>query len=196
MKSKKTSNYRFVFGLSACLVAVLFALAIAKTVIWKYVDDKGAAHYVDEYYKIPAKYQPKAVKIEVEGVTPQISSQPSSPPPKKQPTKEEQQAKLKAIWVMKARDAYGAVISNEEALTRTQPECDAAFMKWTNMPIQENRNELDACLARIEAIKKEIAKTKEYRDRGIYSDAMGAGVPIMWIDQAYEQYKKELEQQQ
>lgn len=180
MNKNKLSGKLLVFVMLP-LMFFLWASALAKKVVmWKYVDDKGIAHYVDEYYKIPDKYKAKAEKVEVEVVEPQEPGAHPPPPPTTPPKQEE--VKKKEEWKKKARQAVEKVNSLQKSVSETEGRCEELHRKWTIMPVQANREALDACLKTLEQLKKELKEAIEYRDKGIYKEAMEAGIPIDWID--------------
>lgn len=186
MKHRNYRMFKSMLGLVAAIVLGMYVLAIAKTVLWKYIDEKGIAHYVDELYKVPDKYKAKAVKVEIDGTEQQPSAPNASPPPPPPKVDQANEAK-KAEWVAKAMKAVEDVKRLEEQVKAAQPECDAAFHKWQLMPTVENRQALDQCTQRLEQLKADLEKAKEYKKSGIYQEAQSAGVPVEWIDQILQQ---------
>jgi Skp family chaperone for outer membrane proteins len=180
MNKRAMSAKMWVFVLLPLLFFLWSSALAKKVVMWKYVDDKGIAHYVDEYYKIPDKYKSKAVKVEVEVVEPQEPGGPPPSPPSEAPKQEE--VKKKEEWQKKARQAVEKVKSLQKAISETEPQCAQLHREWTVMPVQANKEALDNCLNKLEQLKKELKEAIEYRDKGIYKEAMQAGIPIDWID--------------
>ena len=123
MKSGGEKNIRPILILLIILIISGFSLAIAKTVLWKYKDSKGRYHYVDEAYKIPEKYRKSAVKVVIEGAKVHPTPKHSSPPPKVSP-EEAEEAKKKAEWQQRARNAVKNVEKLEEIVARLKQNPD------------------------------------------------------------------------
>jgi hypothetical protein len=185
MGNRNHRIFKLVLGLMACLILGLYVLVVAKTVMWKWVDEKGIEHYVDEFYKVPDKYKPKAVKVEIEGVE-QHPEPPNSSPPHSA-KQEDPEAAKKAEWVAKAMKAVAEVKRLEELIKNTQQECDARQRKWETMPSIENKQAVAQCIQNLDQIKADLAKAKEYKESGIYKEAQEAGVPITWFDKILQQ---------
>lgn len=184
MKTARKIGLKKILAAALLILLAGYAIALARTIIiWKWVDEKGVSHYTDERYNVPDKYQSKAVKIEIEVNDPIEPSGPPPPPPPPPNQQNSEEMKKKNEWQQKARAAIQEVDRLEKAVQTLDGECNALHQKWVNMPVIANQEALAKCNATLEATKKALAKAREYRDRGIYNEAMQNGVPIQWIDE-------------
>lgn len=188
MKRKNNRLTGYILLLAVCLILGMGALALATT-MWKWVDDKGVVHYTDELYRVPKKYQSKAVQVEVKQVEPLTNQNPSPPSSDSQAAEEQklQEAQLKAVWVAKAQNAVAEVKRLEEAVRAQDMVCTKLHKKWELMPVVANREALNTCVQSLSKLKLDLAKAIEYRDKGLYKEAQLAGVPITWFDQILQQ---------
>jgi len=184
MNARKNPLAKYILLVAICAIIGLGAIAAAKTTMWKWVDDKGVAHYTDELYKVPAKYQSKAVKVEVKEVEP--LNNPDAPPPSGPSDAEQEQAaqeaQLKATWVAKAQNAVAEVKRLEMAAQSQDAQCNKLRREWEKLPVIANKEALAKCVQQLDQYKSDLAKAIEYKEKGIYKEAQGAGIPIIWFD--------------
>ena len=181
----------------AVLVAVFIlcaaAVMAAQTTVWKWVDEKGGIHFVEQLYQVPEKYRSKAVKVTITPPDSEATSGSSSKGSKSSSsTTSPSDKNKKAQWQQKARQTVFTVARLEAEVKNLEEKCPPLQHKATVMPTIANRKASIECAEKLENSKKELATSQAYLSKGIYADAARNAVPRDWIDEAIQQARNQL----
>jgi len=188
----KKNLWKFIVMVIAAAVLSLAAVAIADTVLWKWVDAKGNVHYSKYLDQVPKKYRSKAVKVVIKSKESSKASSSSDDTATSKPTKKAKpvaKSKKKEEWQRRAVKAYNSVVQLEKDVKALKPKCDELRHKYLVMPTIANNQASIQCFKDLEKAKKDLAAARKYLEEGIYKKAENEGVPQEWIDEAIEEAK-------
>ena len=174
---------------AAVVMLALAAVAIAKTVLWKWVDKKGNVHYAEYLDQVPAKYRDKAVKVVIEGSDNQSSSSGGGEVAPTKKKKVRSTSKKKGKWQTKAVRAYKKVEELDNHVKLLEKKCPELRRKAITMPVIANTQASAQCYENLKKLKKDLDRARKYLEQDIYDEAHEAGVPPEWIDKAIEAAK-------
>jgi len=184
----------FIVSLLAGAFLSLSAAALAETVLWKWVDNKGNVHYVEYKSQVPEKYRDKAEKVVIKGKSDgggkgeAVKETPPAPPEKKKAEKSESYTE----WEEKAYSAYMTVKDLESQVSGLEPRCAELRRKSILMPIIKNQQASAECFDKLQNLKDLLEKNRKYVDDGIYKEAMRAGIPLDAVKEGIEKAKRAL----
>lgn len=181
--------WKFIVMAAAVAMLALAAIAIAKTVLWKWVDKKGNVHYAEYLDQVPAKYRDKAVKVVIEGSDNQSSSSGGGEVTSTKKKKVRSTSKKKGKWQTKAVRAYEKVEELYNQVKSLEKKCPELRRKALNMPVIANTQASAQCYENLKKLKKDLDRARKYLEQDIYDEAHEAGVPPKWIDEAIEAAK-------
>lgn len=184
-----------IISLLAGMFLVLSAAALADTVLWKWVDEKGNIHYVEYKSQVPEKYRDKAQKVVIKGKSNAsteggaVAKTPATHPPKKEGAPK---SKTYAEWVEKAYSAYMRVEDLRSRVSGLEPQCNELRRQALLMPVIKNQQAASECFEKLQNLKKAMENARKYVEDGIYKEAMRASVPLDAVNEGIEKAKQYL----
>ncbi len=178
----------------AAVFLVLSTSALAETVLWKWVDEKGNIHYVEYKNQVPSKYKDKAQKVVIKGKSDTATGEggaaatPPPPPHEQKP----QKSKTYTEWKEKAYSAYMRVQDLENRIADLEPKCNELRRQSLLMPTIKNQQASAECFNKLQGFKSELEKARKYLEDGIDREAMRSGVPLDAVNEGIEKAKQDL----
>jgi hypothetical protein len=167
------------------LASVLIAqLSFAQ--VYKWVDEKGAAHFTDDILQVPDKYRLKTERIEIDQEKPEPKVQNEASPPKKmeQPYKdrlgrgEEFWKEKTEFWKKKLSSAQDRVESLRMRYNDLTEKLNASKSSAERATV---RNERDQLRNELDKYKQEVEEVKVMLDKKLPEEAQSYRAKPEWV---------------
>lgn len=177
----------------ALFMGVFMIQAVNAKTIWKWVDKNGNVHFVDSASKVPVKYRKKVVKVEMPDDDQNIIGESKKIPPPDTELEEPKDDKGRGerYWRNKAAVARKSLKKAKAMMDNRNAAFDSAYQAWLQLPVQQNRNNMEKIRKQRSQARKEHKKAQNYLDRGLPKEARKAGALPGWLrDSPGEKHEK------